>query len=164
MKLGWYKIHRPLEFYATYFTVREVDFDAQSAASGKNAVKAKIRSLLDKGYDRSTKEDNTLDALYVINEVYERGFSFAPVDIMKSDGEAYTVDADSKQIRLPISAAPGVSVTAGKRIAEYVKEKGELTSIEDLALDTGVNKTVIESLKTMGAFGDLPETNQITFF
>jgi DNA polymerase III alpha chain len=164
MKLGWFKINRPLEFYATIFTVRGGDFDAASAVAGKTAVKAKINELINKGNERSPKEESTLDTLYVINEVFERGFSFAPVDVMKSDGESFTVEGETKQIRLPISSAPGVSSSAGRRIAEYVREKGTLTSIEDLAVDTASNRTVIESLTVMGAFGELPATNQISFF
>jgi DNA polymerase III alpha chain len=165
MKLGWYKIHRPLEFYAVYFTHGENDFDSVSAIGGKVAVKAKIRELIYKGKgSRSPKEEAVLDTLYVINEVFERGFSFAPIDIFKSDGEAFTVERETNQIRLPISSVPGVSVAAGRKIAEYVKEKGQLTSIEDLAADTGTNRTAIESLTAMGAFGDLPVTNQISFF
>jgi DNA polymerase III alpha chain len=160
MKLGWYKINYPLEFYATIFTVRGEDFDAESAAKGKDAVKRKIKELSERN-DCSNKELGTLDMLYVINEVFERGFSFAPVDILKSDGEAFTIDEN--RIRLPMSSVSGVSPTAGRKIAEYVKSS-TLTSIEDLAADTGSNKTVIEALTAAGAFGNLPQTNQITFF
>jgi DNA polymerase-3 subunit alpha (Gram-positive type) len=160
MKLGWYKINYPLEFYATIFTVRGEDFDADSAAKGKDAVKRKIKELSERN-DCTNKELGTLDMLYVINEVFERGFSFAPVDILKSDGEAFTIN-DGK-IRLPISSVAGVSATAGRKITEYVKSN-TLTSIEDLAVDTGSNKTVIEALSAAGAFGGLPLTNQITFF
>jgi DNA polymerase III alpha chain len=163
MKLGWYKIHRPLEFYATIFTVRGEDFDAVSAQGGKKTTRARLVELRDKGNECTAKEQGTLDMLMVINEVFERGFDFAPVDIFHSDGEAFTVD--NGKIRLPLGAAPGVSGSAGAKIADYVKLKaGNLTSIEDLAADTGSNKTVIESLRAMNAFGDLPETNQISFF
>jgi DNA polymerase-3 subunit alpha (Gram-positive type) len=165
MKLGWFKINHPLEFYATIFTVRGGDFDAVSAVAGKEAVKTKIRQLIEKGNERSPKEEGTLDTLYIINEVIERGFTFAPVDVLKSDGEVFTVENEAKKLRLPIASAPGVSATAGRAIAEYVREKGgELTSIEDIARDTGANKTVIESLTAMGAFGDLPVTNLFSFF
>jgi DNA polymerase-3 subunit alpha (Gram-positive type) len=104
--------------------------------------------------------------LMVINEVFERGLEFAPIDINRSEGDAFTVftDGDTKKIRLPLCSAPGVSVTAGRKIADYVRSVPQLTSIEDLARDTGSNKTVIESLKVMGAFGDLPQSNQMTLF
>ncbi|MDR0903422.1 MAG: PolC-type DNA polymerase III, partial [Ruminococcus sp.] len=160
MKLGWYKINYPLEFYATIFTVRGEDFDAAAAMGGKEAVKRRIRELSDKT-DCTNKELGTLDMLYVINEVFERGLSFAPVDILKSDGEAFTIN-DGK-IRLPLSSVSGVSGFAGKKIAEYAKT-ASLTSVEDLAAKTGANKTVVEALTAAGAFGSLPQTNQITFF
>ncbi|MDR0987518.1 MAG: PolC-type DNA polymerase III [Ruminococcus sp.] len=160
MKLGWYKINRPLEFYATTFTVRSEFFDAESAQAGKTAVKTRIRELTEKT-DPSQKEIKTLDMLYVINEFFERGFSFAPVDILKSDAEEYTLD--NGKIRLPMSSVAGVSSVSGRKIAEFVKNN-ELTSVEDLAFRTGANKTVIEALTNAGAFGNLPATNQITFF
>jgi DNA polymerase-3 subunit alpha (Gram-positive type) len=166
MKLGWYKIHYPHEFYATVFTVRGEDFDATSAAAGKTATRKRFDELTKKGNDCTPKELGTLDMLMVINEVFERGFEFAPIDVYKSEGDAFTVESDAgiKRIRLPLCSAPGVSVTAGRKIADYVKSVSSLTSVEDLARDTGANKTVIESLRSMGAFGDLPQTNQITMF
>jgi DNA polymerase-3 subunit alpha (Gram-positive type) len=166
MKLGWYKIHYPHEFYATVFTVRGEDFDATSAVAGKAAARRRYDELTKKGNDCTPKELGTIDMLMVINEVFERGFEFAPIDICKSEGDAFTVfkDGDIKRIRLPLCSAPGVSVTAGRKIADYVKSVPQLTSVEDLARDTGANKTVIESLSTMGAFGELPQSNQITLF
>lgn len=34
IRLGWYKLHRPLEYYATYFTIRGGDIDAEAAVPG----------------------------------------------------------------------------------------------------------------------------------
>ena len=42
LRLGWYKVHKPLEYYAAYFTVRGEDFDGATVILGKEAVKRKM--------------------------------------------------------------------------------------------------------------------------
>ena len=161
VKLGWYKIHYPLEFYATYFTVRPEDFDAELALMGKGAVKSKIESLRNMGLDRSAKDDNLMYVLSIVYEMLARGYGFLPVDLQKSAANRFTVEGNS--LRLPFGALKGVGGTAAQGLYEAA-QKGPFLSIDEFAEHAGVSKTVIESLKNLGAFGDLPETNQISLF
>ncbi len=39
LRLGWYKVHRPVEYYAAYFTVRGEDFDGATVMQGRDAVR-----------------------------------------------------------------------------------------------------------------------------
>ncbi len=160
IKLGWYKIHYPLEFYATYFTVRPEDMDALTAAKGAAAVKRRIAELRAMGNSRTAKENGKLDILCIVNEMMARGFSFLPVDIHKSDARRYTVE--DGRIRMPFSAIPGVGESAAVGLWEAAQ--GEYLSIEEFADNAGVSKTVIEALKALGAFGDLPESSQVSLF
>ena len=41
LRLAWYKIHKPINFYSAYFTVRGGAIDAVAAVAGKQAVKKK---------------------------------------------------------------------------------------------------------------------------
>jgi DNA polymerase-3 subunit alpha (Gram-positive type) len=161
MKLGWYKIHYPLEFYAAVFTVRGENFDAVSAQSNNGrAVRAKINELNDKE-GATAKEKGVADTLYVINEMIERGIKFLPVDIKKSDGFRYLPEDGG--LRIPFSAVDGISTDAGPRIYDVAHTK-TFISTEEFAAIGGFNKTVTEALENIGAFGNLPKSAQFSLF
>ncbi|MDE5600713.1 MAG: PolC-type DNA polymerase III, partial [Oscillospiraceae bacterium] len=44
IRLGWYKLYRPLAYYAAYFTVRGGDIDADTIIKGKEEVRKKIEN------------------------------------------------------------------------------------------------------------------------
>jgi len=160
IKLGWYKIHYPLEFYATYFTVRPDDMEALTVLQGQAAVKRRIAELRNLGNARTAKDSDKLDTLCIVNEMMARGCNFLPVDIHRSEAQRYTIE--DGRIRMPFSAIPGVGSTAAVGLWEAAQ--GEYLSVEEFADNAGVSKTVIESLKALGAFGDLPESSQVSFF
>ncbi len=161
-RLAWFKINRPLAFYATYFTVKneKKDFDAETAIQGKEAVRFKLEELMAKE-KRTPKEDDNLDILMLINEMMQRGYDFLPVDIYKSHGTDYLIE-DGK-IRLPFCSVNGIGTNAGKFIYDAVR-KGPLLSIDELQERSGATKSVIEILESIGAMGSLPKSDQMSLF
>ena len=162
LRLGWYKVHRPKEYYAAYFTVRNDDFDASLVCKGKTAVKNKMMEISSKiqKKEATAKEESTFATLQIVNEMLARGIEVLPIDVYHSDARKFLVE-DGK-IRLPFAALSGVGEAAAASLAE-ARNNGEFTSIEDFQQRAKVSKTVIELLKDIGAFADLPETSQLTF-
>ena len=66
---------------------------------------------------------------------------------------------------MPFSALSGLGEKAAQEIVRRREESdGTFVSVDDFQVKTGASSSVITALKEIGAFGDLPETAQISFF
>lgn len=163
LRLAWYKIHKPINFYSAYFTVRGGAIDAVAAVQGKAAVKKKMEEIKLKGNDKTAKDESTYIVLQIVIEMLARGIEFLPVDIYKSDARIYQIE-DGK-IRLPFGAIDGIGENAAIALANARNDGGgDFLSYDDLMARAGVGKSVCEALKNAGALGDMPESNQISLF
>ncbi len=164
LRYAWYKVHHPLEYYCAYFTVRGEDFDAEAVIKGKQAVMQRMAVIEQKKANReaSATEENLYTNLQICNEIMARGISFLPVDIYKSDARKFLPE-DGK-IRLPFSSLSGVGANAAQGLADARKGGGDFISIDDFKARSGAGQSVIDVLKNAGAFGDLPDSSQISFF
>ena len=161
MRLGWYKVHRPVEYYAAYFTVRGEDFDGALVMQGRDAVRRYMDDIKRKGNEASAKENASYAALQIVNEMLARGIEILPVDLYKSDARKYLVE-DGK-IRLPFGSLAGVGGAAAQSLQE-AREDGPYISVDDLQARSKVTKAVMETLQSVGALNGLPASSQMTLF
>ncbi|MGN0519825.1 MAG: PolC-type DNA polymerase III, partial [Candidatus Fimenecus sp.] len=165
LRLGWYKIYRPLEYYTAYLTVRGGDLDAETVVKGHDAVRTRLDMLNNKIKDKSAtaKDKDQFTAMQVVNEMMARGVELLGVDVYKSKATAYTIE-DGK-IRLPFSALSGVGESAAYPLEAARNDgEGKFLSVDDFARRAKAGNSVVELLDKCGAFGDLPKTAQISLF
>ena len=162
-RIAWFKVHYPMAFYAAYFYRRSQKdgFDAVMMTHGIDEVKKHIKEISGNP-DRSAKDDDLLTTLEVCYEFYLRGFEFANIDLYESQATRFVI-RDGKLLP-PFVAVSGLGESAALSIVEG-REGKQFVSIEEFSLACPkVSKTHIEMLKAAGAFGDLPDTSQMTLF
>lgn len=165
LRLGWYKIYKPLEYYTAFLTVRGDGVDAAVAIKGKAAVMARMAEIDDKTRSKTAtaKDKEQYTALQVVNEMMARGIELLPVDIYKSEATRYVIE-DGK-IRMPFGALSGIGESAAIPLAEARDDgEGKFISVDDFARRAGAGKSTIEMLESVGAFGDIPKTAQLSLF
>ncbi|MCM3128753.1 PolC-type DNA polymerase III [Paenibacillus sp. MER 78] len=161
VRTAYYKLYYPIEYYATYFSVRAEDFDIELACQGYEAISRKIVEIEQLGFQASTKEKSMLSVLEMALEMTARGYSFKTIDLYRSDATRFTIEGDS--LIPPFSALAGIGDNAARNIAA-AREHGEFLSIEDFQQKSKASKTAVELLTQMGCFRGLPESNQLSLF
>ena len=164
LRLGWYKVHRPVEYYAAYFTVRSEDFDGATAVQGRAAVQRRMKEIDQKIKEKqaSAKEEAAYSTFQIINEMLARGIELLPVDLKKSDAKKFLVEEG--KIRLPFSSLSGVGEAAAHSLWEACRDGGDFISVDELQSQAKVSSAVIETLKNAGALQGLPDSSQTTLF
>ena len=161
-RLAYYKVHYPAAFYATYFTTKAQDFDADLIVKGLDSIKQKIQEIHELGNDATAKDKTMLTVLEVALEMYARKIKIIPVDIYKSDATKFIV-VDDNIILPPMIALQGVGENAAINI-QNERENGEFISKEDLRKRTKISKTVVETLSNHGSLNNMSEKNQLSLF
>jgi DNA polymerase-3 subunit alpha (Gram-positive type) len=160
-RIAYCKVHYPLAFYASYFTVRATDFDADLIVQGLETVKAQLKDFEQRGNNLAVKEKSLQTILEMALEMYLRGFTFHRVDLYKSAATKFIIEGNG--LLPPLASLQGLGDTVAKNIVEAREEKPFATQ-EDIKVRARASKTVIDILKSHGCLDDLPETAQIMLF
>ena len=162
-RIAWFKVHKPLAVYAANFYRRSQKggFDAALMPAGFEAAKANIDAI-DNNDDATAKDEDLLTTLEVVYEFYLRGFEFAPIDLYESHATKFLIK-DNK-ILPPFVSISGLGENAAIDLMEGRKGKHFISIEEVCAACPKVSKTHVQMLKDAGAFGELPDTSQVSLF
>ena len=160
-RIAWFKVHMPLAYYATYFSIRADEFDSEIMIFGKSKVKEKMADIKRLGNDATAKDKNMYSILEIVLEMYERGFNFLPIDLYKSDAIKFKVEDGS--IRPPLNSISGMGQVAALGIQE-AREKGEFISKQDIKKRGKIGDAAIALLDKFGCLEGMSETNQMSLF
>ncbi len=160
-RIAYFKVHHPEAYYASYFSVRAGEFDADLVRKGQSAAREEIAAIEAKGSDATAKERNVVTILEIVLEAMARGIAFLTVDLYRSDHRRFLVTEEG--LLPPLAALQGVGVNAAANIVQ-ARSDGVFKSIQDLRQRAKITKTVIAVLRCHGALEGMSETNQLTLF
>lgn len=165
LRIGWFKVYRPIFYYAAYFSRRTDAFDVVAMVKGYDGIRTKLIELQEKIDNKtaSVKEVDTYNSLLLCLEMTARGYKFLQMDIRYSDATNFRISKDRKSLLIPFNAldslgdATAISIVNARRDAEF-------TSKQDVMRRTKINSTQFEKMNTLGVFGNLPDDDQIGLF
>ena len=160
-RIAWFKVHIPLAYYAAYFTIRASAFDAEFMINGKDVVKAKMKEINGLGNDATPKDKDMYTDLELVNEMYERGYEFLPIDLYKSHSTKFQIE-DGK-IRPPLNSIAGLGNVAADSIYN-ARVEAPFECIEDMQARSKIGKSVTELLEKFGCLKGMTKSNQMSLF
>ena len=167
MRVGYFKIYYPLEFYATYFSVRSKQYDIKTMIKGETAIVERLEELRrkerDKNEELSPKEEEILKTLEIAIEMAQRGYSFSNINLYKSEASTFVVDHENKSLIPPFSTIDGLGESAAQSIIEARKD-GPFFSKEELLRRTKLNGTNVKDLTELGVLQGIPDNDQLSLF
>lgn len=160
-RIAWFKVHKPLAYYAAYFSIRADEFDSDCMIFGKEKVKNKMKEIDLQGNKATVKDKNMYAILELVLEMYERGFEFLPMDLYKSHSTKFLVEDD--KIRPPLNSIPGLGTVAAEGIVK-ARQEGKFMSIDDLKIRSKVGNSVTDVLKKYDCLKGMSQSNQMSLF
>ena len=161
-RISYFKVHHPLWYYCSYFSVRIDDFDIETMIKGYDAIKNKIAELEAKGKEATNKEMSIIETLKIALEATARGIKFAPLSVTESGAKNFIIKDDHTLIP-PFRTIDGLGLTVAKKIVEE-REKNAFLSIEDLQKRGKVSATLIDKMRMMGMLDNMDESSQLSLF
>lgn len=167
IRVAWWKLYYPREYYAVYFTTRCDAYDIETMIQGRDAVFARYQQILNdkqNGVKISNKEEALITVFEIVLEMFERGYHFNNISLEKSDSQRFILDPDDDLGLLPpFTSVDGLGASVGDSVIE-AREQNAFLSKEDVIKRTKLTNTQIDFLNKLGVFGNMSEENQLSLF
>lgn len=168
IRVGYFKVYYPLEFYATFFSVRSKQYDIETMIKGEKAIIGRLEELKLKGKTKgeklSPKETEQIKTLTIALEMVQRGYSFSNIDLNRSDPVNFIVDKENKCLIPPFITIDGLGESNAVSVKEARDQYGPFYCVDDLREFTKLSSTNIEDLRKLGVLDGMPEGNQYFLF
>lgn len=166
IRCAWFKVHEPLAYYATYFTLRCDAYDIKTMMKGINPCLKKRDDIIERSQSKqpvTQTELNRINAYEQTIEMYDRGMSFAPLDVNVCEATRFTIDKKKNKVIPSLTCVDNLGDAVALQIVNARKEK-PFSSIRDFQERARIGDKMIDILKDLKAFGNLDEDEQITLF
>ena len=166
IRVAWWKLYYPREYYAVYFSTRCDFFDIETLVAGKDAILSRRKEIemLRENRQSSNKDEGLWDVFEIALEMIDRGFHFSPLNLEKSDANKFILDPDDPSGLLPpFSSVDSLGESVANTVIE-ARKHGSFLSKEDVIKRTKLNNSHIKQLTKMGVFDGMQEENQLSLF
>lgn len=160
-RIAWYKIYRPLAYYAAFFSIRATAFSYELMCMGRDRLEYYMEEIRKKGDTASKKEQDTIKDMKIVQEMYARGFNFTPIDIYRAKAHRFQIIDNA--LMPALDTIEGLGDKAADAVVEAAA-KGPFLSKDDFRERTKVSKTVVDLMADLHLLGDIPESNQMSLF
>ncbi|MBQ9505222.1 MAG: PolC-type DNA polymerase III [Lachnospiraceae bacterium] len=172
-RVAWFKINRPLAYYSGFFSIRAGIIDYATMCTGADTLTETLDKLLDKEKqlkkerkNLSATEKDQIRDMRLIEEMYARGFEFAPIDLKVVDAK-YFKQVDDKRIMPSLKTVEGMGESQADVLVNAIRatlDAGDFVSVEDFKTRTGCSANQALRLKSLGLLGDIPDSAQMSIF
>jgi len=162
LRIAWFKVYYPEEYYCAYFTIRADEFDGDFMCNGLPRVKARRKELFEGLVARKPTEKAQYYLCELVEEMYARGIEFLPYDIVKSDATHF-LKVGKGRILPPLNAIPTISTAIAQSICAARSEEPFKTR-DELLRRSGIGPTAMAKLVSTGCLDHMPESAQIDLF
>ncbi|WBP84049.1 PolC-type DNA polymerase III [Mycoplasmopsis edwardii] len=161
-RIAWFKLYKPLEYYATFFTTRLSEFDIDILIT-KRDVNSKIHEIKTNEKPKKETEKKLLATLEIARELYARGFAIKTINLEKSLESEWVIDYEQKSLIAPFTAIKGLGESVAKKIVQSRNEAPFKTK-EDFKKRSGINNTLYNEVLRLGVLEELDDRDQMTLF
>ncbi|WP_322959603.1 PolC-type DNA polymerase III [Mycoplasmopsis felis] len=163
-RIAWFKLYKPLEYYATFFSTRVEEFDLEIMVNDKycHKINQKLNEL-NKLKNPKANEKDLITCLEVARELYARGFKISNITLEKSLAKDWIIDKENNSLIPPFTSIKNLGISAAEKLI-IARQERPFRSKEDFKSRSGINQTLYNKLKEMGILNNLTDTDQMTLF